>query len=64
MKKENIKINRQECICCGSCVSVAPGTFELDDEGKAVVLNNIIDDEETIRSAVDSCPVLAIKLKK
>jgi ferredoxin len=64
MKKENLKINRAECIGCGSCVSIAPGTFELDDSGKAVVLDNITDDDETIQSGIDSCPVFAIKIKK
>ena len=64
MKKENIEINKEECIGCGSCVSIAPGTFDFDDEGKAKIIDNITDDEETIQSGIDSCPVFAIKLKK
>ena len=31
-----IKINKEKCIGCGSCVSIAPETFDFDDDGKAV----------------------------
>ncbi|MFA5211627.1 MAG: ferredoxin [Patescibacteria group bacterium] len=56
-----ITINKHECIGCGSCVSVASGTFDFDSDGKAKVLEKITDDQETIQSGIDSCPVNAIK---
>lgn len=68
-----VKVDRTLCIGAASCVAVAPKTFELDSEGKAVTLkkdgtktsdyvNYIdIDDTETnILNSAKSCPVDAI----
>jgi ferredoxin len=57
-----IEIDRELCISVASCVAVAPNTFELDDEGIAVVKNLNGDDEKTILQAAQSCPVNAIRL--
>ncbi len=32
-----VKVDRDLCIGAASCVAVAPKTFELDNEGKAVI---------------------------
>lgn len=58
-----IEINRELCIGCGTCASIAPETFEIDDEGKAKVKNPKGDDNETILEAAKSCPVSAIIIK-
>jgi ferredoxin len=29
------KVNKKKCIGCGLCVSIAPETFFMDDDGKA-----------------------------
>ncbi len=68
-----VKVDRDLCIGAASCVAVAPNTFELDGEGKAVIkkkdgsqtseyVNYVdIDDTETnIEHAAKSCPVNAI----
>ena len=55
-----ITIDRDECIGCGACCSDAPGTFEMDDEDKAVVRSDCLDDKETILEAARNCPVDAI----
>ncbi len=57
-----IEVDRELCISVASCVAVAPNTFELDDEGIAVVKNINGDDEQTILQAAQSCPVNAIRL--
>lgn len=57
-----IKIDRELCIGDGSCAAIAPKTFKLDLEGKAIVLDDYGDDDETIKMAVESCPVQAIFL--
>ena len=57
-----IKVDRDLCIGAGTCVVVAPKTFDLDDELKAVVTNPKGDDEDTIIEAAKVCPVFAIIL--
>ena len=55
-----IKVDRNLCTSVASCVAVAPHTFELDEQGIAVVKNPKGDDEKTIMAAAESCPVNAI----
>ena len=60
MAKLKIVVNEEECIGDGLCAQEAPGTFEMNDDDKAVVLNPPTDEEETIIEAASSCPVDAI----
>ena len=32
-----IEVDREACISVATCVQVAPNTFELDDEGIAII---------------------------
>lgn len=70
-----IKIDRSLCIGCGTCAAVAPKTFELDNEGKAMIkkkdgslnagpvdIDQIDDKKENIINAKSSCPVEAISI--
>ena len=34
-------VDRDECTGCGACEEVAPGTFELDDEDIAIVIQDL-----------------------
>lgn len=61
-KIAKIVVDRDLCIGAASCVAVAPGVFELDDENKAVVTNPKGADDETILLAAKSCPTHAILL--
>jgi ferredoxin len=56
----NITIDRDACIGCGSCVEIAPEVFRLDDEEKAIVLDEQGAEEEIVIRAAESCPVEAI----
>lgn len=59
-----IRIDRDLCIGAGTCVVLAPNTFDLDDELKAVLKNEEKkDSDEDILAAARSCPVLAIFLE-
>lgn len=49
---------------CGSCGTIASKTFKLDLEGCAVVLDDYGDDDETIKMAIESCPVQAIVMEE
>ena len=61
---KKIVIDQELCIGCGSCVSIAPEHFKLNDEGKSTVIKQYSkEDEKIIEEAVDSCPVDAISLK-
>lgn len=57
-----IKIDRDLCIGCGSCAAIAPKSFKVDLDGKAVVIDDYGDDDETINMAIESCPVQAITM--
>jgi ferredoxin len=60
MAKLKICVDLEECIGDGLCAQEAPGTFEMNDEDKAVVLDPPTDDEETILEAAAACPTDAI----
>jgi ferredoxin len=55
-----VKVLRQNCYGASSCVAIAPDTFSLDEEMKAVVNPNSKDTAENILLAAQSCPALAI----
>jgi len=54
-------IDKDLCIGCGTCVSIAPKSFKLTDDSKVEVIEPQEDDEVKIKEAIDSCPVSAIK---
>ena len=59
--KLTIFVDRNLCIGAASCVAVAPKTFSLDNEAKAIILDTAIDETpETILDSAKSCPVAAI----
>jgi ferredoxin len=57
-----VTVDRGRCIGSGMCVFSAPATFSQDSDAKAVALNPVEDDVETIRAAVDSCPTHALTM--
>lgn len=52
-------VDRDLCIGCGLCPSIAPEIFEMDDEGKAIALVEETEDAAA-QEAADACPVGAI----
>lgn len=58
--KRILTVDKEACIGCGLCTTIAENTFELGDDGKAEVKNPTGDSEEKIQDAIDSCPVSAI----
>jgi ferredoxin len=57
-----IRIDTERCMGSGNCMFWAPGSFDLADEGHAVVLDPAASDEEHLRIAAQGCPVGAISL--
>lgn len=63
VKIRNLKswVDRDLCIGAATCVAVAPKTFVLDSQAKAVYLNTSAQDsDQTIIDAARACPVAAI----
>lgn len=61
-KIRRIVVDREACIGAQSCVVVAPGVFQMDDQNLAYVVDPDSHDEDTVLLAAQSCPVLAIRL--
>lgn len=75
--KLTITVDPDLCIGAASCVTIAPETFQLNDENKAVVYDHgtepggrvyrrvievTTEEKENIILAAQSCPTLAIIL--
>lgn len=54
----SIKIDKETCIGCGTCVGLCSNVFEMDDDGKAKVISE--EDMECAQNAATACPVDAI----
>ena len=59
-----IEINREVCMGSGNCSFWAPGVFDLDDEGIAVVLDPEAASDEKIILAGQGCPTQAISITR
>jgi ferredoxin len=57
-----VTIDRDACMGSGNCVYWAPGVFDLDDDGVAVVTGDVTGHEEEIRTAASNCPTSAIRI--
>jgi ferredoxin len=55
-----VTVDRDLCIGAADCVRLAPGTFELDDEDRAVVVDPEPQATDRVRLAESSCPTGAI----
>ena len=60
-----VHVDKDLCIGAATCVAIAPHTFLLDSEAKAIFLNTADNDtEESIIDAARGCPVAAIYIDK
>ncbi len=53
-------IDQETCIGCGVCASVDASVFEMQDDGKAHVIDGAEINESTVQDAIDQCPVQSI----
>ena len=59
-----IHIDREACMGSGNCSFWAPGVFDLDDDGIAIVIDINASPEEKIALAAQGCPTQAIKVTR
>jgi ferredoxin len=59
-----IEVNRELCMGSGNCSFWAPGVFDLDDDGIAVVLDPSAAPEDKIILAGQGCPTQAITITR
>ncbi len=57
-----VAVDRERCVGSGNCLFWAPGTFDLDDDGVAVVIDPAGEEEERIAVAAEGCPTRAISV--
>lgn len=62
---KTLKVNQKKCIGCNTCPLVDPKHFEMDETTyKAKVKKQPEDDnDQGVKTAIDSCPVGAITLE-
>ncbi|KKQ39730.1 MAG: 4Fe-4S ferredoxin iron-sulfur binding domain protein [Candidatus Magasanikbacteria bacterium GW2011_GWA2_37_8] len=58
-----LKVDKEKCIGCGTCIALAGASFKFDENGKAEEILPPGDDVDTVKMASDSCPVQAIEIK-
>lgn len=59
--KLKVKVDRDLCIGAATCVAVAPMTYVMDSEAKAIILKTAVNDvPDTVIEAAKACPVAAI----
>ena len=58
--KYKVSVIREKCISAASCVAIAPGVFQLDEENIAKVISQDGNDDEMKLLAAQSCPTMAI----
>jgi ferredoxin len=58
----DIRIDRDACMGSGNCQFWAPGVFDLDEDGIAIVLDPNAQPEEKVVLAAQGCPTQAIQV--
>lgn len=56
-------VNADLCIGCGTCESLCPNVFQIE-EGKSKVVVETCPEDCNCQEAVDACPVTAITIEE
>jgi ferredoxin len=56
-----IVLDRELCSGFGECADLAPGSFRIEADGRAVALVAVTEDAR-VRDAAAACPMAAIRL--
>lgn len=60
-----VKIDQNLCVGCGTCKAICPEVFEVNEDGKAYILENadVVSYKSEIENAIESCPVQSISIE-
>ena len=58
-----IRIDREKCVSAENCVATAPTVFEIDQDGKARLIDPSTVDEDTLWIVAELCPTEAIVIE-
>ncbi len=61
-----VTVDFTKCTGLGICESMAPNIFEVDDDGKLVLLRDDVTDDElqSVEEAVAGCPTEALRIER
>lgn len=57
-----VAADRERCIGSGACAFAVPDVFDVDGEGRVVVVGPVEIGDERVREAVTNCPTNALRL--
>jgi len=60
----DVEIDRDVCMGSGNCMYEAPGVFDLDDDGVAVVVDPTASSDDAVMAAARNCPTGAITVRR
>ncbi|GGM66712.1 hypothetical protein GCM10007108_01130 [Thermogymnomonas acidicola] len=66
MVKYRIRIDREKCMSDAICTAICPQFFYMDDEGKAAVSREVVQESELgcVMEASKSCPAGIISVER
>jgi ferredoxin len=61
-----VRVDFAKCTGLGICESMAPNIFEVNDDGKLLLLKDDITDDElqSVEEAVTGCPTEALRIER
>jgi len=61
-----IKINKDKCLGCGTCVAIAPEVFEIGEDGKSKIKEgaDLEKNKDLLLQAKEGCPTQAIEVEE
>lgn len=59
-KKGKLRINKDICIRCGTCVAMFPEYFKMNDDGEVTEIEEVEVPEDKKQEVIETCPSGAI----
>ena len=61
-----VRVDFAKCTGLGICESMAPNIFEVDDDGRLLLLKDDVTDDElqSVEEAVTGCPTEALRIER